>query len=558
MVTVVNKNMCGIVRFLGPTQFAEGVWVGVELDQAVGKNDGSVNGVRYFKCAAARGIFVRPSQVKPNEVPIRILQTHRGSPLDSIRGSTCGSTGGSTRASSASVLRRKSVNDRSKLSSSSGNRSSVQHKDVSPIATFAFLTLGQPHQVVARLNNSGTWQVELDGAVGTKYMSTPSKDSSATIDFYIPSHVGFLRFAAGFEARMQSDGQAWDCSLTVNKIPITVSWSSSHDDLQFADSVEVVARPPPIVSENPESVLPSLVSQAPVFPATFLKSARILAGAYASATSRFDEAGLVACKHSTSPKFKRLSSSEVVHASYSEEDSALRRRATSRFPKMRKPTSSPAHHGEHHEPMELLEDDNEGVLADVEEEKESEEDEGSTVDEEKTEDRTANGYDESGELTPDTSFEQEYFAAGCKFRKRGDRGVDDCFVAAGSGEIDELVNCATMEVANLSDIINRLSMAIDSAVLRETRSWNQWERSCHRRCVSQVAQTSDNLTLPSELWLSQVSERLEVRLASHLQETLENAITAAIAEPLAQMRLAGTEIEQGNVNVNVNGNQLRI
>ena len=49
------------VRFAGNTHFAPGDWVGVELEDASGKNDGSVQGQRYFDCAAGRGMFVRPT-----------------------------------------------------------------------------------------------------------------------------------------------------------------------------------------------------------------------------------------------------------------------------------------------------------------------------------------------------------------------------------------------------------------------------------------------------------------------------------------------------------------
>ena len=54
----------GVVRFFGPTSFSAGKWVGIELSQPVGKNDGSVKGVPYFTCQPNYGVFVKPSQVK--------------------------------------------------------------------------------------------------------------------------------------------------------------------------------------------------------------------------------------------------------------------------------------------------------------------------------------------------------------------------------------------------------------------------------------------------------------------------------------------------------------
>lgn len=41
--------------FCGRVEFAGGVWAGVELPGADGKNDGSVDGISYFKCPAFRG-----------------------------------------------------------------------------------------------------------------------------------------------------------------------------------------------------------------------------------------------------------------------------------------------------------------------------------------------------------------------------------------------------------------------------------------------------------------------------------------------------------------------
>ena len=55
----------GVVRFKGPTSFmSTGKWVGVELYEKNGKNDGSVDGISYFNCELGYGVFVRPSQIR--------------------------------------------------------------------------------------------------------------------------------------------------------------------------------------------------------------------------------------------------------------------------------------------------------------------------------------------------------------------------------------------------------------------------------------------------------------------------------------------------------------
>ena len=45
------------------TGFAPGKWVGVELDEALGKNNGVVQGKTYFNCRDNHGIFVRQQQL---------------------------------------------------------------------------------------------------------------------------------------------------------------------------------------------------------------------------------------------------------------------------------------------------------------------------------------------------------------------------------------------------------------------------------------------------------------------------------------------------------------
>jgi len=62
--TVALTQGYGTIRFVGPTQFASGEWVGVELDGPDGKNDGSVLGVQYFQCSPQHGLFMRRAAIK--------------------------------------------------------------------------------------------------------------------------------------------------------------------------------------------------------------------------------------------------------------------------------------------------------------------------------------------------------------------------------------------------------------------------------------------------------------------------------------------------------------
>uniref|UniRef100_A0A8C1KRC9 Si:dkeyp-47f9.4 n=1 Tax=Cyprinus carpio TaxID=7962 RepID=A0A8C1KRC9_CYPCA len=60
---IIAGQKVGTLRFCGSTEFAGGLWAGVELHQPVGKNDGSVAGVQYFTCPIKHGIFAPLSKV---------------------------------------------------------------------------------------------------------------------------------------------------------------------------------------------------------------------------------------------------------------------------------------------------------------------------------------------------------------------------------------------------------------------------------------------------------------------------------------------------------------
>jgi len=61
----LDDERIGQCMFIGPTQFHKiGIWVGLQLENAEGKHNGTVKGRRYFLCRQGKGIFVRPQRVR--------------------------------------------------------------------------------------------------------------------------------------------------------------------------------------------------------------------------------------------------------------------------------------------------------------------------------------------------------------------------------------------------------------------------------------------------------------------------------------------------------------
>lgn len=67
-VTVGGKR--GVVQYVGKIpQIAPGWWIGVQYDEPVGKNDGTVKGKRFFECPPKYGGFLRPDKLQVGDYP---------------------------------------------------------------------------------------------------------------------------------------------------------------------------------------------------------------------------------------------------------------------------------------------------------------------------------------------------------------------------------------------------------------------------------------------------------------------------------------------------------
>jgi tubulin-folding cofactor B len=84
---VVNENLTvgrrcevgpggrrGEIRFIGEAPLVgSGIWVGVALDEPLGKNDGIVKGQKLFSCPPNHGVLARQDKVEVGDFPVRSI-----------------------------------------------------------------------------------------------------------------------------------------------------------------------------------------------------------------------------------------------------------------------------------------------------------------------------------------------------------------------------------------------------------------------------------------------------------------------------------------------------
>lgn len=68
---VIGGARSGTLKYLGPIHVSDGIWCGIKLDEPVGKNNGKLEGVRYFKCQHRFGLFAPIRRVEKAEMNSR-------------------------------------------------------------------------------------------------------------------------------------------------------------------------------------------------------------------------------------------------------------------------------------------------------------------------------------------------------------------------------------------------------------------------------------------------------------------------------------------------------
>ena len=64
----ISGDRRGTIRYVGPLG-TKGTFIGIELDEPLGRNNGSFEGKQLFQCAEKHGLFIRPKEVEIGDFP---------------------------------------------------------------------------------------------------------------------------------------------------------------------------------------------------------------------------------------------------------------------------------------------------------------------------------------------------------------------------------------------------------------------------------------------------------------------------------------------------------
>jgi len=167
----VGGTKPGMLQYIGETQFAPGEWAGIVLDEPIGKNDGSVGGVKYFQCEPKRGVFSRLTKLTLEPIPGLMRAEGSMDDVSSVKAN------GSIRSSSprpSTPLR--TTRSSTPSSQRGGEGGSLRLGDRVQVTTASGVKTGNLRHLGTTEFASGEWAgVELDEATGKNDGSVSGK-----------------------------------------------------------------------------------------------------------------------------------------------------------------------------------------------------------------------------------------------------------------------------------------------------------------------------------------------------------------------------------------------
>ncbi|GAN05071.1 hypothetical protein MAM1_0081c04540 [Mucor ambiguus] len=166
-------NMTGTLRFVGSVDGKPGIFAGIELDEkGKGKNDGSVQGKRYFTCPPKSGLFIAVEKVVIHSPPLPAA----AKPSTSITPPT-------TRRSNLPLTRNGSASSSVRLSASTSTSTRKSHT----LRTSAIPKTKSPSSPASPNTNNSTGAVSIPSASASAATVTSAATTSTSSTSSLPA-----------------------------------------------------------------------------------------------------------------------------------------------------------------------------------------------------------------------------------------------------------------------------------------------------------------------------------------------------------------------------------
>lgn len=239
----VGGTKPGYIQYIGETQFAPGEWAGVVLDEPIGKNDGSVAGVKYFQCEPKRGVFSRLTKLTREPIPSLMAAEGQDGSTDDV---SSVKANGSIRSASprpSTPLRLPRSSTPSSLTGSDSSK--IKVGDRVQVSSASGIKVGTLRYLGTAEFAAGDWAgVELDEATGKNDGSVAGKRYfECPMKYGLFAPVARVSKLSATPARRTTSSMAVSAGNTVTKrAGLTPKRTGSHESISTVGSTSSAAR----------------------------------------------------------------------------------------------------------------------------------------------------------------------------------------------------------------------------------------------------------------------------------------------------------------------------